>query len=331
FTGGSSRVELRVHNRSRHRSPVLMAADRFDGGKSPPARFVISSLERSGQATVGYRVIARRRGVHTIGPLQVELRDPFGLASRSATTAASHSLVVYPNIDEIPALPGALGGDPSTGPDHPSYLGRLGENHSALRTYEDGDDLRRVHWPSTARTGQLMIRQEEMPWDGRTTVLLDVRRPVHDEATLERAVGAAASITAASLRQHNSVRLVTTDAVDTGFGISAGHRRVILERLAQARWSSTGSLVTALSGVGARSATGALVVVTTSGVVGVDLNRITALSDTFPVLVIVTIEKASARRAPHLPGHITSIQVPERQPFATAWGSALPRRSRRRP
>ncbi len=48
-----------------------------------------------------------------------------------------------------------------------------------MREYRLGDDLRRVHWASTARTGDLMVRREEQPWQSRATVLLDTRRMAH--------------------------------------------------------------------------------------------------------------------------------------------------------
>src|SRR5438270_830794 len=73
-----------------------------------------------------------------------------------------------------------------------------GDEFYALRAYEVGDDLRRVHWPSTARRDDLMIRQHEMPWQGRATVLLDVRQGAHTEQSLEQAVSATASLLTAS-------------------------------------------------------------------------------------------------------------------------------------
>ena len=61
----------------------------------------------------------------------------------------------------------------------PERLGRSGDEFYSLRPYVVGDDLRRVHWPSTARRDELIVRQDERHWQGRTTVLLDVRRAVH--------------------------------------------------------------------------------------------------------------------------------------------------------
>ena len=70
----------------------------------------------------------------------------------------------------------------------------LGDEFLTLREYEVGDDLRRVHWRSTARTGELMIRQDEARWRSRAAVVLDVRPGAHDAASFEVAVEAAASV-----------------------------------------------------------------------------------------------------------------------------------------
>ena len=79
----------------------------------------------------------------------------------------------------IRPLPQTHGRDPHAGAEHPNAVARSGEDFYALRPYVVGDDLRRVHWPSTARHDELMVRQDELPWQGRATVLLDVRRGAH--------------------------------------------------------------------------------------------------------------------------------------------------------
>lgn len=89
-----------------------------------------------------------------------------------------------------------------------------------------GDDLRRVHWKSTARTGELMVRREEQPWESRATVVLDTRAAGHrgdgPTASFEWAVSAAASI-AVHLRQAGyKLRLVTGSGADVDATEAAG-------------------------------------------------------------------------------------------------------------
>src|SRR5690606_5746117 len=139
-------------------------------------------------------------------------------------------------------------------------LGRSGEDFAALRPYIVGDDLRRVHWPSSARTGDLLVRQHDIPWQGRVCVVLDLRRQATDEVTLERAISAAASVLRTHLRRGDHVRLVTTTGVDSGYGVGASHLDGLLEYLAMAGRSSSGSLRMAMELV-ERGASGAVVLV----------------------------------------------------------------------
>ena len=124
----------------------------------------------------------------TVGPLELEISDPFGLSARRHPLAAATQLTVYPAVDRIVPLPHTHGHDPHAGADHPTALGFSGDDFYALRAYEMGDDLRRVHWPSTARLDDIMIKQLEMPWQGRATVLVDNRRGPHTAASFELAV-----------------------------------------------------------------------------------------------------------------------------------------------
>ena len=66
-----------------------------------------------------------------------------------------------------------------------------------LREYAPGDDLRHVHWRSTARRGHLMMRQNETRRRAPVLLMLDVRPATHDRASFERAVEAVASIATA--------------------------------------------------------------------------------------------------------------------------------------
>ena len=87
-----------------------------------------------------------------------------------------------------------------------------------MREYRRGDDLRRVHWRSSARVGELMVRREEQPWQSRATVFLDNRAGAHRgqgiASSLEAAVSAAASIAVHLSQRGFTVRLVTATGED---------------------------------------------------------------------------------------------------------------------
>ena len=133
---------------------------------------------------------------------------------------------------------------------------------------ERGDDLRRVHWPSTARLDELMIRQEETPSEGRLTVAVDLRPATWADGGLETALSAAASIADAALGDGLLVRLITTARTNTGFGASGPQRAVILDALAEAEVSSTARDTTRLGRLVDAKPGEAVVVVTSTGDAG---------------------------------------------------------------
>ena len=312
--GSPSRVELTVENRGTRRTPVLGVRDPFDGGKRW-ARFLLSPLQVGEQARAAYRLPTERRGVYDLGPLEVHLSDPFGVAAWKTHAAPPTQLTVFPRVDVIEPLPQTLGHDPHAATDHPTAIGRGGEDFYGLRPYEEGDDLRRVHWPTAAKTGELMIRQDEMPWQGRATVVLDVRRDLHTAAALEHAVSAAASIVSAAWRQRSLIRLVATDGVDSGFGAGPAHTEAILEHLATVGTHRVGGLDTALELVRRDARGGALAVVTTSAAPGNDLQRLGALRARYG-LVLVLFDQGNG---PAIPTVGRVVRVPATSSFAEAW------------
>jgi uncharacterized protein (DUF58 family) len=320
--GATVRVSLTLLNRGRRPTPILVATDTVGRGQ------VSLSVPRLGpgeQAAASYLVSASFRGEHTIGPLWAELRDPFGMAAARSQVAPAGRLVVFPAVEPVSSLPRQLGGEPGPGQEgSPARAGRRGGDHCVLRPYQDGDDLRRVHWASTARRGELMVRQEELPWEQRATVVVDLRRPVHTARTLEKAVSAAASICMATARCPAPVRLVTTDGVDTGFGAGPAHQGLVLQALARARWSSSGSLVGALSRCPVAGGSGTLVLVTTTGLPPLDVRHLAEVGRRFEeaVVLAVRLDRPGAPALAPYPG-LSVVSVPVDEPLARWWGAAL--------
>lgn len=256
--GNPCTVEIEVRNRAGRATPVLRLLDPVTGTAGADLLLAPIGLRRS--TSVAYRLPTNKRGIVTVGPMQVAMTDPFGLSSTRSPAAPPVDVTVLPRVDDISPLPRSVGPDPD-GTAETGSLGRSGEDFAALRPYIVGDDLRRVHWPSSARTGDLLVRQHDIPWQGRVCVVLDLRRPSTDEVTLERAISAAASVLRAHLRRGDHVRLVTTTGVDSGYGVGASHLDGLLEYLAVAGRSTSGSLRMAMELV-ERGASGAVVLVT---------------------------------------------------------------------
>jgi uncharacterized protein (DUF58 family) len=135
-------------------------------------------------------------------------------------------------VHRLASLPSTGGADPHAGLEHHRTLSRGGEDFYALRPYVIGDELRRVHWPSTARHDELLVRQDELPWQGRMTVIVDNTMGHLHEAGLDLAASVAASVLTAAHQRGNLVRLVFADGTDSGFMAGNAQLEALLELLA---------------------------------------------------------------------------------------------------
>lgn len=219
--GGEARVQLRMDNVSRMPTGLLMLQDRVPYVLGPRPRFVLDRVEPGGRREVSYRVRSDLRGRYPLGPLQLRLTDPFGMVELTRSFSAYDTLTVIPRTEALP--PVRLSGESSGyGDGSRRSLALAGDDDVIPRTYRRGDDLRRVHWRSTARYGELMVRREEQPQRSRATVLLDTRQGAYEGAgpgsAFEWAVSGAASTLLHLLEHGFSVRLVT----DTGDSVPGG-------------------------------------------------------------------------------------------------------------
>ncbi|MFJ3953371.1 DUF58 domain-containing protein [Streptomyces libani] len=213
-----SRVRLRMENISRLPTGVLMLQDRVPYVLGPRPRFVLDRVEAGGRREVSYRVRSDLRGRYPLGPLQLRLSDPFGMCELTRSFSASDTLTVVPRVEPLPAVRPA-GEAAGYGDGRHRSPALAGEDDVIPRGYRHGDDLRRVHWRSTARYGELMVRREEQPQKARCTVLLDTRETAHPgsgpDSAFEWAVAGAASTAVHLLERGFSVRLLT----DTGSSV----------------------------------------------------------------------------------------------------------------
>ncbi|MFP3990769.1 DUF58 domain-containing protein [Streptomyces sp. E11-3] len=213
--GSESRVHLRIDNVSRLHTGLLMLQDRVPYVLGPRPRFVLDRVEAGGRREVSYRVRSDLRGRYPLGPLQLRLTDPFGMCELTRSFSTYDTLTVIPRVTPLP--PVRLSGEAAGyGDGRQRSLALAGEDDVIPRGYRHGDDLRRVHWRSTARYGELMVRREEQPQRARCTVLLDTRGVAHQgagpDSAFEWAVSGAASALVHMLERGYSVRLLT----DTG-------------------------------------------------------------------------------------------------------------------
>ncbi len=189
--GDRALVDLSLE--SRRRIFRVTVEDRVHGLGS--ATFVADRVA-DGDALAGrYEVLCRPRGIYTVGPARVTIGDPLGFTESSSTFGTADRLVVYPRIEELTGVPTGRGQDQTIDTSRASFWHSSGEDFFTLREYQHGDDIRKVHWPSSARRDKLMVKQLEMPWQSRAFIALDPRVEPHPTAeSFEQAVRAAASV-----------------------------------------------------------------------------------------------------------------------------------------
>jgi uncharacterized protein (DUF58 family) len=312
--GADGRIDLRIEHRSSGTTPLLVATDWFDEGRRA-ARFLVPPLGPGAVARAAYRIPTRRRGRYRVGPLSVSATDPFGLARRALPSVADTEVLVRPRIHDIVA-PVAVGSRVAGDHDLPgarAMASDLGDDFFALREYELGDDLRRVHWRSTARTGELMIRQNDARWRSRAAVVLDAHPDGHDRESFEVAVEAVASIVARLVRLQRRVEVATSAGELLGTGGDPRHD--VIDRLATVALNPTDRLAVVLENLALHRR--ADLVIAVLGRVGPDIGR--ALGSLTGVDVVVVLTQPIALVT------TPSVVVVDASatPFSTAWNTVF--------
>ena len=257
--GRPRRRRLRLENVSRLPTGLLLAEDAVPYALGTRPRYVLNGIERGGSRELSYPLRSDLRGRFVVGPLEIRIADAFGLVEFGRSFSASTTFVVTPKVVPLPraVVTGSWLGD---GDGRARAMAAAGEDDVVPRAYRDGDELRRVHWRSTARYGELMVRREEQQWRNRVLLLLDTRRGAHAgsgaASSFEFAVSAAASIGVHLAHEGLGGQLVT----DTGaVGAAGAFEDVLLNSLAvikPSRGQDLGPGVAAL-----RSTSGLLVAV----------------------------------------------------------------------
>jgi uncharacterized protein (DUF58 family) len=223
--GQAAKVTLSLTNEGRTPSGVLLLEDHVPYVLGSRPRFVLDGIGHGWRRHVTYQVRSDVRGRFEIGPMSVRVSDPFGLIELGRAFHTTVPLTVTPRTVPLPHIP--LGGAwTGSGDNRPRAFATGSAEDVTVREYRRGDDLRRVHWRSSARVGELMVRREEQPWQSRATLFLDNRLRAHRgqgvASSLEAAVSAAASIAVHLSHRGFTVRLVTATGEDPA---SAWHFR----------------------------------------------------------------------------------------------------------
>ncbi len=246
-----------VRNLGSRRSRGLTAEEHF-GGQS--LEIPIPRLDPGEEASTPYPLPTRRRGVITVGPMVVRRSDPFGLVATERDYGVLRTLYVHPKVHPILPLPSGVARDLEGPTSDTAPQG--GMAFHTLREYVRGDDLRQIHWKSTARLGNLMVRHMVDSSHPVNTVLLDTREDHSTAVGFEQAVEAAASIVVACARQNFPIRFLTTGGVDVGGGRRPVAPTAMLDLLAAVERSPDEDLIESVKVLGTSSTGGSLIFVT---------------------------------------------------------------------
>jgi uncharacterized protein (DUF58 family) len=238
--GQQARVTLDLTNDGRMPTGLLLLEDQIPYVLGTRPRFVVDRMGPKWKRSVGYVVRSDVRGRFDVGPMKVRLSDPFGLVELERTFQSRSSLVVTPRVVPLPAIP-LSGVWTGSGDNRPRAFASGSAEDVTVREYRRGDDLRRVHWRSSAHAGELMVRREEQPWQSRATLFVDNRRYSHRgtgaASSLEHAVSIAASVAVHLVQRGFTVRLVTALGEESGtswheHGVASAKTAPLLESLA---------------------------------------------------------------------------------------------------
>jgi uncharacterized protein (DUF58 family) len=279
------------------------------------ATFQVARIRPEEQVTASYRVTCRPRGIYRVGPTTGSVTDPLGLAEIGIRKGPVDRLVVYPYVEEL-RFPIIRGSRAPVDARRPEHVHRGGEDFDTLREFQQGDDLRRIHWPSTARTDQLMIRQLDAPWQSRAMVILDTRSNVYESAdAFETAVSGTASIVTYLISTGHATDLWTTESELT----DATHYSAAMELLAAVEPEEDLDIAAAATQLRGRGGGGALVIVTGSADRELlSVNTLLASDYSQTLLMMVSTSTPQAIVGYQRLGAVT-VQVPP----GSAWSHAL--------
>ncbi|MEU7778790.1 DUF58 domain-containing protein [Micromonospora parva] len=318
--GEPASMTLTVRNTGRLRSANLLAEDRC-GERTVPVP--VLRLRPGRDTEVRYDVPTDRRGVVPVGPLRVTRRDPLGLVALARPYGATVPVWVHPRVHPLAAVPTGAGR---------SLDGRVdGVPHGSitfdsLREYVVGDELRRVHWRTSARVGELMVRENVDTSLPRLVVLLDNRVAAHPgrvggvAESFESACEAAASIVTAAHRADLPVLLLLVAAEPAQ--VTAPDREGDgalgpLDRLAAAELSGDGAAVRAATTRLRQDRLGDTLIFLTGPGGREELGHVGALRGAYPSVVVGVF--GAAEPTPPGTAGLVVVDAADGAQFAAEW------------
>ena len=282
-------------------------------------RAELPRLRRGEAGLRTYRLPTSRRGTYTVGPVELPSADPFGLCRRVRALGEPQVISVHPRVIPLRPLPTGTSRNLEGPSSDTSPQGTV--SFHRLREYVVGDDLRTVHWPSTARAGKLVVRHYVDTAQPYTVVLVDLNPAVYSPETFEEAMDVTASVATCMSCGRAPVQIRTTAGERVG-GYAQRDPAALVDYLTDLVPGATGSLSTQLLPLRRDRGGSALVVVT--GMLEADsLPAVASLSRRFDHLIVASVVPRPTV-TPTYPG-VHVLVATSADELAQAWDAAVAR------
>ncbi len=297
--GDKMRVTYTLRNGSRFPKPWLEIHNPTTLPGGLPGRAITLGGRRERSWLI--RAPLSRRGHFRIEPLHIRTGDPFGFFEASATVGQGVSVVVYPRLEPLPywRLPAA-----SLEGSHVSPVRTLQTTPLAttVRPYAPGDSMNRIHWKTTARHGEIQVKEFDLEQTADAWIVLDLQRGIQtgrgDESTTEAAIRAAASIADKALQENRAVGMTVNVSRTAFLPPDRGGRQhlKIMQLLAAVEADGTAPLVETLISTVGRLRRGMTAVVITSSLDPSWVRPLASLRTRGVACVVVTVDAAAFER-----------------------------------
>ncbi len=298
--GDRLRVTYTLRNTSRIPKPWLEIHNPTTLPGGLPGRAI--TLGGSGERSWLIRAPLTRRGHFRIEPLHIRTADPFGFFEAAATVGQGIGIVVYPRLEPLPMwrLPSASLEGSHAAPERTLQTTPLA---TTVRPYAPGDSMNRIHWKSTARHGEIQVKEFDLEQTADAWIILDLQRTIQagrgDESTTEAAIRAAASIADKALNENRAVGMTVNAGRTAYLPADRGgrqHQKVMQLLAAVDADSSTPLMETLVASVG-RLRRGMTAVIITASLDPSWVRPLASLRARGVACVVVTLDAAAYARA----------------------------------
>ena len=305
---------IHATNVSRRALPPLLIEQRLG---DRPLRAHLPRLRPGEEGLRTYRLPTSTRGTYDVGPVEIPRADPFGLCRTVQQLGRPQRISVHPRLFRMLPLPAGMSRNLEGPSSDTSPQGTV--TFHRLREYVVGDDLRTVHWPSTARLGQLVVRHNVDTAQPYTVVLLDLDPARYSAETFEEAVDTAASVCVSMSSGRAPVQLRTTGGERLG-GPSYRDPSAIVDFLTEVTPGGAGSLEAELVRL-RRDRGGTALIVVTGALDSVGLPRVAGLRRRFDRVIVLALVNRRSRTPSH-PG-VAVVEASTAEEAVRRWNAVV--------